>query len=75
MIIAEMYDTNIIRAFAQQDMENLILVTSTKRLSKVIKAGYNLDVIKQSACLVLNPVRVLSFGFLFNCTTMGQASD
>ena len=37
--------------------------------------GYNLDIIRQSACLVLNPIMVYSYGFLFNCTTVGQASD
>ena len=26
-------------------------------------------------CLVLNPITVYSYGFLFNCTTVGQASD
>ena len=30
---------------------------------------------RQSACLVLNPITVYSYGFLFNCTTVGQASD
>ena len=34
-----------------------------------------LDVMRQSACLVLNPIAVYSYGVLFNCTTMGQASD
>ena len=29
----------------------------------------------QPACLVLNPTTVSSYGFLFNCTTVGQASD
>ena len=28
-----------------------------------------------SACPVVNPITVYSFGFLFNCTTVGQASD
>ena len=37
--------------------------------------GYNLDIMRQSACLVLNPITVYSYGFLFNCTTVGQASD
>ena len=32
-------------------------------------------VMRQSACLVLNPITVYSYGFLFNCTTVGQASD
>ena len=36
---------------------------------------YNLDIMRQSACLVLNPIRVYSYGFLFNCTMVGQASD
>ena len=27
------------------------------------------------ACLVVSPVSVDSYGFLFNCTTVGQASD
>ena len=39
------------------------------------KGGYNLDILRQSACLVVNPITVFSRGFLFNCTTVGQASD
>ena len=35
----------------------------------------NMDIIRQSACLVLYPITVYSYGFLFNCTTVGQASD
>ena len=46
-----------------------------KIVKRFIRAGYNLDVIRQSACLVLNPVTVYSYGFLFNCTTVGQATD
>ena len=34
-----------------------------------------LDVMRQSACLVLNPITVSSYGFLFNWMTVGQASD
>ena len=44
-------------------------------VKRYIKVGYNLDVMRQSACLVLNPIMVYSYGFLFNCTTVGQASD
>ena len=35
-----------------------------KRYKK--KVGYNLDIIRQSACLVVNPITVYSYGFLFN---------
>ena len=44
-------------------------------IKRYIKVGYNLDVMQQSACLVLNPIMVYSYGFLFNCTTVGQATD
>ena len=47
-----------------------------KRLSNVIReSGYNLDIMRQSACMVVNPITVYSCGFLFNCMTVGQASD
>ena len=33
------------------------------------KIGYNM------ACLVVNPIKVNSFAYLFNCTTVGRTSD
>ena len=42
------------------------------------KIGYNIDVLRQtacSACSVVNPIKVNSFAYLFNCTTVGRASD
>ena len=46
-----------------------------KIVKPYIRVGYNLDILQQSACLVLNPIMVNSYGFLFNCMTVGQASD
>ena len=46
-----------------------------KIIKRNIKVGYNLGVMRQSVCLVLNPIMVYSYDFLFNCTTVGQASD
>ena len=46
-----------------------------KIVKRFIRVGYNLDIMRQSECLVLNPITVYSYGFLFNCTTVGQASD
>ena len=46
-----------------------------KIVNRYIRLGYNLDVMRQSACLVLNPITVYNYGFLFNCTTVVQASD
>ena len=39
------------------------------------KVGYNLNIMRQSACLVVNQITVFIRGFLFNCTVVGQASD
>ena len=56
-------------------LENLILVINLKYHKRYIEVGYNLDSMRQSACLVLNPITVYSYGFLFNCATVGQATD
>ena len=45
-----------------------------KIVKRYIRVGYNLDIMRQSACLVLTPVTVYSYDFLFNCTMVGQAS-
>ena len=39
------------------------------------KIGYNIDVLRQTACLVVNPIKVKSFAYLFNCKTVGRTSD
>ena len=36
--------------------------------------GYNLNVMRQSACLVINQIRVDNFPALFNCTLVNWAS-
>ena len=37
--------------------------------------GYNLNVVRQSACLVSNPIMVDNYAAFFNCTLVGRASD
>ena len=39
------------------------------------KIGYNINVLQQTACLVVNPIMVDNFAFLFNCTPVGWTSD
>ena len=39
------------------------------------KIGYNIDVLRQTACLVVNPIKVNNFAYLFDCRTVGRASD
>ena len=40
-----------------------------------IKIGHNIAVLRHPACLVVNPIKVNSFAYLFNCTTVGRTSD
>ena len=46
-----------------------------KIISHYKKIGYNINVLQQTACLVLNPITVGNFAFLFNCTLVGRTSD
>ena len=39
------------------------------------KIGYSVNVLPQTACLVVNPVTVGNFAFFFNCMPVGQTSD
>ena len=43
-----------------------------KIVKRYINVGYNLDIMRQSTCLVLNPITVYSYAFLFNCTNWPQ---
>ena len=39
------------------------------------RIGYNINIMRQSACLVFNPITVNNFASLFNCKPVGRASD
>ena len=40
-----------------------------------LETGYNMNVMGQTTCFVINPVTVNNFAALFNCTPAGGASD
>ena len=46
-----------------------------KIIMRYKRIGYNLNVMPQSACLVINPITVDGYAALFNCTPVDQASD
>ena len=46
-----------------------------KIISHYKKIGYNINVLQQTACLVVNPITVGNFAFLSNCTPVGRTSD
>ena len=51
----------------------------TAQLIKIIshykKIGYNINVLQQTACLVVNRITVGNFAFLFNCAPVGRTSN
>ena len=46
-----------------------------KIIMRYKRTGYNVDVMRQSAFLVVNPITVNNFAVLFSCTPVGRGSD
>ena len=46
-----------------------------KNIMRYKRFGYNINVMRQSACLVINPITVDGYAALFNCTPVDRASD
>ena len=46
-----------------------------KIITRYRRIGYNLNVMRQSACLVFNPIMVDNYAVFLNCTPVGRASD
>ena len=46
-----------------------------KIITRYRRIGYNLNVMRQSACLVFNPIMVDNYAAFFNCTLVDRASD
>ena len=44
-------------------------------ISHYKKIGYNINVLQQTSCLVVNLITVGNFTVLFNCTPVGWISD
>ena len=57
---------NLIKDFSDQFKK---IIVRYKRI------GYNINIMRQSLCLVFNPITVNNFASLFNCTPVGRASD
>ena len=50
----------------------LVFLISFEKQQRI---GYDLNVMKQSACLVINPITIDNFAAFFNCTPVDRASD
>ena len=51
-------------------------IQEDNRYNCILRIGYNLNVMRQSACLMINPaITGENFAALFNCTSVNRASD
>ena len=46
-----------------------------KMISHYKTIGYNINILQQTACLVVSQIKVGDFDFLFNCTPVDRTSD
>ena len=44
-------------------------------INRYKRIGYSLNIMRQTACLAVNPIIVDDYASLFNCTTAVRASD
>ena len=67
----EIWYINLRKSLEIQTFSNLF-----KRIVNHFKrAGNSLNIMRQTACLVFNPIMVEGYAALFSCTALVQASD
>ena len=59
----------------ERNERNDISVQFRKLITRYRRIRYNLNVMRQSACLVFNPIMVDNYAAVFNCTPVGRSSD
>ena len=53
----------------------MIFLKFRKIITNCRRIDFNLNVMRQSACLVVNLIMVDNYAAFFNCTPKGRASD
>ena len=76
---ANIIETNIIETKVYKFKKIVGRADFSDQFRKIIvrykRIGYNINIMRQSACLVFNPIMVNNFASLFNCRPVGRASD
>ena len=54
---------------------NIFSAQFIKIISHYKRIGYNINVLQQTACLVVKPITVGNFAFLFSCSPVGRTLD
>ena len=68
-------DCDLVYKLKKIDGSNNFSAQLIKIISHYKKIGYSINVLQQTACLVVNPITVGNFAFLFKCMLVGGTSD
>ena len=73
----QMQISRLVSRQISRDMQISRLVSEQfrKLINRYKRISYSLDIMRQTACLVVNPIIVDGYALLFNCTTAVRASD
>ena len=68
--------SDLVYGFKNKLSENLTFRNNSEKLiNRYKRISYSLDNMRQTACLVINPIIVDGYASLFNCTTAVRASN
>ena len=69
------FNGDLVYKLKKIDGSNNFSAQFIKIIAHYKKIGYNINVLQQTACLVVNPITVGNFAFLFKCMQVGRTSD
>ena len=75
LLLEEHFKINLVYKFRKIIGKNDFPYHFKKITARYKKNGYNIEVLRQTACLVVKPIKVDNFAYLFDCTTVIRASD
>ena len=70
----EFYD-DLVYKFRKYMLALILALNFVKSFFDIREIWYNINVIRQTACMVVNPIKVDNFASLFGCTPAGRDSD
>ena len=65
---------DVVYKFKKLKRKNDFSLQFRKIITRYRRIGYNMNVMRQSACLVFNPIMVDNYAAFFNCTPVGRSS-
>ena len=69
------FNGDLVYRFRKNVGKSNFLEQFRRLINRYKRIGYSLDFMRQTACLVVNPIIVDGYASLFNCTTAVRASD